>query len=131
MPEKISYQKLQPEEYQVIGSLRRQDVSIRAMARVRGCSGATNGEGIRGRLDRNRHQLDFPIVRGTTNIVQFCITLRRRSAALNMTRHRRFRETVASFGSSSARRLLSRRRLVKTIGKIAGVVGPGGLGNSI
>jgi hypothetical protein len=36
MPEKISYQQLQPEERLVIASLRLQDVSIRAMARILG-----------------------------------------------------------------------------------------------
>ena len=41
MPEKISYQQLQPEERLVIASLRLQDVSIRAMARILGRSAAT------------------------------------------------------------------------------------------
>ena len=41
MPEKMLYQQLQPEERLVIASLRLQDVSIRAMARILGRSAAT------------------------------------------------------------------------------------------
>ena len=41
MPEKTSYQQLQPEERLVIASLRLQNVSVRAMARILGRSPAT------------------------------------------------------------------------------------------
>ncbi|BAO92935.1 mobile element protein (plasmid) [Caballeronia cordobensis] len=41
MPDKTSYQQLQPEERLAIASLRLQDVSIRAMARMLGRSPST------------------------------------------------------------------------------------------
>src|SRR5471032_1488152 len=55
MPEKISYQQLQPEERLVIASLRLQDVSIRAMARILGRSAAT----VSRELSRNSSALGY------------------------------------------------------------------------